>query len=132
LQHSPPRSAARSADQWKDFYTVPEACRRRLPCSPRCRVAQNAGRGSNTKGSEHHHQRQPHRRARGLRPAAHGGGCDHRLRAEPGGYEWRSDDINSQSIFAGDGIVSPLIKTEWERFKFGGQPGTQQRRTSSR
>ena len=44
----------------------------------------------------------------------------------PGGYEWRSDDINSQSIFAGDGIVSPLIKQSWERFKFGGQPGSQQ------
>lgn len=46
--------------------------------------------------------------------------------AEPGGYEWRSDDINSQSIFAGDGIVSPLITMSWERFKFGGQPGSQQ------
>ncbi len=46
--------------------------------------------------------------------------------AEAGGYEWRSDDINSKSIFAGDGIVSPLIKQSWERFKFGGQPGGQQ------
>jgi membrane protease subunit (stomatin/prohibitin family) len=28
---------------------------------------------------------------------------------------------------AGDGIVSPLIKPSWERFKFGGRPGSQQR-----
>ena len=44
----------------------------------------------------------------------------------PGGYEWRSDDINSKSVFAGDGLVSSLIKQSWERFKFGGQPGGQQ------
>ena len=47
--------------------------------------------------------------------------------AEPGAYEWNSEAQDSQSIFAGDGIVSPLIKTSWERFKFGGRPGTQQR-----
>ena len=46
--------------------------------------------------------------------------------AEAGAYEWRSDDLNSASIFAGDGIVSSLIKQSWERFKFGGQPGGQQ------
>lgn len=46
--------------------------------------------------------------------------------AEAGGYEWRSDDVNAQSLFAGDGLVSPLIRQSWERFKFGGQPGTQQ------
>lgn len=46
--------------------------------------------------------------------------------AEPGGFEFRTDDPNSQSIFAGDGIVSPLIKSTWEKIKFGGQPATQQ------
>ena len=29
---------------------------------------------------------------------------------------WRSDDLNSQSIFAGDGLVSTFIKQSWERF----------------
>jgi membrane protease subunit (stomatin/prohibitin family) len=47
--------------------------------------------------------------------------------AEAGGYIWNSDEQDSKSIFAGDGILSPLIKTSWERFKFGGRPGTQQR-----
>lgn len=46
--------------------------------------------------------------------------------AEPGGYERRSEDPNAQSIFAGDGLVAPLIRQSWERFKFGGQPGSQQ------
>jgi membrane protease subunit (stomatin/prohibitin family) len=50
----------------------------------------------------------------------------------PAATNGSSDDINSKSIFAGDGIVSPLIKQSWERFKFGGQPGSQQRRSSSR
>ena len=31
-----------------------------------------------------------------------------------------------QGIFSGDGIVSPLITTSWERFKFGGRPQAQQ------
>jgi membrane protease subunit (stomatin/prohibitin family) len=48
------------------------------------------------------------------------------LAAEAGAYEWKSDDINSKSIFAGDGLVDSLIMQSWERFKFGGQPGSQQ------
>ena len=46
--------------------------------------------------------------------------------AEPGGFEYKSDDINSQSIFSGDGILSSTLKASWEKFKFGGQPATQQ------
>ena len=46
--------------------------------------------------------------------------------AEPGGFEFRSDDPNSQSFFAGDGIFGPTLKATWEKVKFGGQPGSQQ------
>ena len=46
--------------------------------------------------------------------------------AEPGGFEFRSDDPNSQSFFAGDGIFSSTLKATWEKVKFGGQPGSQQ------
>ncbi|HLU63162.1 MAG TPA: SPFH domain-containing protein, partial [Protaetiibacter sp.] len=49
------------------------------------------------------------------------------LVAEPGGYTWQSDDVNSQSILAGNGILSPLIMQTWERFKRGGIPGSEQR-----
>ena len=45
--------------------------------------------------------------------------------SEPGGFEYTSDDINSKSIFAGDGLLASTITQSWERFKFGGQPGAQ-------
>jgi membrane protease subunit (stomatin/prohibitin family) len=46
--------------------------------------------------------------------------------AEPGGFEFKSDDPNSQSIFSGGGLLSATIGQSWERFKFGGSPATQQ------
>ena len=46
--------------------------------------------------------------------------------AEPGGFIFRSDDPNSQSMFAGDGIFGQTLKQTWEKVKFGGQPGSQQ------
>ena len=115
------------ADQWKDFYTVPAG----LPSTAAlfAAVAQgtNAGRGSNTRGSANIITNG----SKIVVPEGYGlllfqDGKLTAFVAEPGGYEWRSDDPNSQSIFAGDGIVSPLIGQSWERFKFGGQPGSQQ------
>ena len=115
------------ADQWKDFYTVPAG----LPATAALFAAvpqgTNAGRGSNTKGSSNIISNG----SKIVVPEGYGlllmqDGKITGFAAEAGGYEWRSDDINSQSIFAGDGIVSPLIKQSWERFKFGGQPGSQQ------
>jgi membrane protease subunit (stomatin/prohibitin family) len=115
------------ADQWKDFYTVPA----NLPSTAALfsAVAQgtNAGRGSNTSGSANIITNG----SRIIVPEGYGlllfqDGKITGFVAEPGAYEWRADDLNSQSIFAGDGIVSPLIKQSWERFKFGGQPGSQQ------
>jgi membrane protease subunit (stomatin/prohibitin family) len=45
----------------------------------------------------------------------------------PGAYVWDSNDINSQSLFLEGGSVSLLVKESWERFKFGGRPGSEQR-----
>ncbi|WP_290891211.1 SPFH domain-containing protein [Arenimonas sp.] len=115
------------ADQWKDFYTVPAG----LPATAALFAAvpqgTNAGRGANTKGSSNIISNG----SKIIVPEGYGlllmqDGAITGFVAEPGGYEWRSDDVNSKSIFAGDGIVSPLIKQSWERFKFGGQPGSQQ------
>lgn len=115
------------ADQWKDFITVPANVPPTSAIFPGQPQGTNAGRGSNTRGSENVI-------TNGSRIVVPEGyallsmqdGAFTGFIAEPGGYEWRSNDQNSQSIFAGDGIVSPLIKTSWERFKFGGQPGSQQ------
>ena len=115
------------ADQWKDFYTVPDG----LPATAALFAAvprgTNAGRGSNTKGSSNIITNG----SKIVVPEGYGlllfqDGSITALVAEPGGYEWRSDDLNSKSIFAGDDLVGSLVKQSWERFKFGGQPGSQQ------
>ena len=114
-------------DQWKDFYTVPDGLSPTAALFAAVPRGTNAGRGSNTHGSSNIISNG----SKIVVPEGYGlllmqDGKITGFAAEPGGYEWRSDDINSQSIFAGDGIVSPLIKQSWERFKFGGIPGTQQ------
>ncbi len=115
------------ADQWKDFYTVPDG----LPSTAALFAAvprgTNAGRGSNTKGSSNIITNG----SKIVVPEGYGlllfqDGKVTGIATEAGGYEWRSDDINSKSIFVGDGLVASLIKQSWERFKFGGQPGSQQ------
>ncbi len=87
----------------------------------------NAGRGENTKGSENII-------TNGSKIIVPEGtalitiqdGAITGLIAEPGGFEYRSDDLNSKSMFSGYGILSSTVKTSWEKFKFGGQPGSQQ------
>ena len=114
-------------DQWKDFYTAPAGLPSTAALFAAVPQGTNAGRGSNTSGSANIITNG----SKIVVPEGYGlllfqDGKVTGFAAEPGGYEWRSDDVNSQSIFAGDGIVSPLIKQSWERFKFGGIPGTQQ------
>ncbi len=115
------------ADQWKDFYTVPDG----LPATAALFAAvphgTNAGRGSNTKGSSNIITNG----SKIIVPEGYGlllfqDGAITGMAAEPGGYEWHSDDLNSKSIFSGGGLGDSLIKQSWERFKFGGQPGSQQ------
>ena len=115
------------ADQWKDFHTVPEGLSPTAALFAAVPRGTNAGRGSNTRGSSNIISNG----SKIVVPEGYGlllfqDGKITGFAAEPGGYEWRSDDLNSQSIFSGDGIVSPLIRQSWERFKFGGQPGSQQ------
>lgn len=115
------------ADQWKDFYlpqsNVPAtaAVFRAVP------KGTNNGVGENTKGAENII-------TNGSKIVVPEGtalitlqdGAITGFITEPGGYEFKSDDPNSKSLFAGDGILAPTIKESWERFKFGGQPGSQQ------
>ena len=115
------------ADQWKDFIMPLSGVPGTAALIPGVPQGTNAGRGSNTKGSNNII-------SNGSRIVVPEGmalitlqeGAVTGLIAEPGGYTYSSEDVNAQSIFAGDGIVSSLIKQSWERFKFGGQPGSQQ------
>ena len=114
-------------DQWKDFYTVPDGLRPTAALFSAVLRGTNTGRGANTGGSTGVISNG----SRFVVPEGYGlvlmeeGGITAFV-AEPGRFEWHSDAADSQSIFAGDGIVSPLIKTSWERFKFGGRPQAQQ------
>ncbi|EKU24642.1 SPFH domain-containing protein [Xanthomonas graminis] len=115
------------ADQWKDFYTVPAGRPATAALFAAVPHGTNAGRGSNTGASSNIISNG----SKIVVPEGYGllliqDGAITGFVAEPGGYEWRSDDPNAQSIFAGDGLVAPLIRQSWERFKFGGQPGSQQ------
>ena len=115
------------ADQWKDFYTIPNGLPSTAALFAAVPQGSNAGRGSNTHGSSNIITNG----SKIVVPEGYGlllfqDGKITGFAAEPGGYEWRSDDLNSKSIFSGDGIVDSLVKQSWERFKFGGQPGSQQ------
>ncbi|WP_300682537.1 SPFH domain-containing protein [Nocardioides sp.] len=116
------------ADQWKDFFTVPEGLSPTAALFAAAPQGTNAGRGSNTKASDGVITNG----SKIIVPEGYGlvlmedGGITG-FAAEAGAYEWKSDAGDSESIFAGNGIVSPLIKNSWERFKFGGRPSSQQR-----
>ncbi len=115
------------ADQWKDYY-VPRAD---VPATaalfPAVPSGTNNGRGENYKGSQNII-------TNGSKIVVPEGtalitvqdGQITGLIAEAGGFEYKSDDVNSKSIFSGDGILSSTIGQSWERFKFGGQPASQQ------
>ena len=115
------------ADQWKDYY-VPES---NIPATAAiCQAVPsgtNAGRGSNTKGSENIITNGSKIVVpEGMALVTLQDGAITGMIAEPGGFEFKSDDPNSQSIFSGGGLLSATIGQSWERFKFGGIPATQQ------
>jgi membrane protease subunit (stomatin/prohibitin family) len=115
------------ADQWKDFYTVPDGLPPTAALFAAVPRGTHAGRGANTKGSSNIITNG----SRIVVPEGYGllllqDGAITGFAAEPGAYEWNSSDLNSQSIFTGGGLMDALVKQSWERFKFGGQPGSQQ------
>ena len=115
------------ADQWQDFYMPRQDVPATAALFQAVPQGQNAGRGENTKGSENII-------SNGSKIVVPEGtalitiqdGAITGFIAEPGGFIFKSDDPNSQSMFAGDGIFGQMAKQTWERVKFGGQPGSQQ------
>lgn len=115
------------ADQWKDFYAPRPGVPATAALFQAVPQGTNAGRGENYKGSENII-------TNGSKIIVPEGtalitvqdGQITGMIMEPGGFEFRSDDPNSKSLFAGDGILAPTIQEAWNRFKFGGQPGSEQ------
>lgn len=115
------------ADQWKDFLLPRPDVTATTAIFEAVSQGTNAGRGSNTKGSENII-------TNGSKIVVPEGtalitlqdGAITGLVAEPGGFIYTSDDPNAKSMFSGDGILSSTIGQTWERFKSGGQPNVQQ------
>ncbi len=115
------------ADQWLDYYMPMDGVPATAAVFRAVPKGTNNGRGENTKGNDNIITN----KSKILVPEGTAlitlqDGQITGMIAEPGGYEFNSDDPNSQSLFAGDGIVSSLIKSSWDKVKFGGQPGAQQ------
>ncbi|MDR3053286.1 MAG: SHOCT domain-containing protein [Coriobacteriales bacterium] len=115
------------ADQWKDFYTVPLTVRATTGVIAAVKQETNAGRGANVKGSDNIITNG----STVIVPEGYGlvtmeSGAFTGFIAQAGGYVYTSTDPNAQSFFSGGGLIDSVIRQTWERFKFGGIPGTQQ------
>ena len=115
------------ADQWKDFYVPRADVAGTTALFQAVPQSQNNGRGENYKGNENIISNGSKIVVpEGMALITLQDGQITGLIAEPGGFEFRSNDPASQSMFAGDGIFAQTIKSTWEKVKFGGQPGSQQ------
>jgi len=115
------------ADQWKDFYVPRADVAGTAALFQAVPQSQNNGRGENYKGNENIISNGSKIVVpEGMALITLQDGQITGLIAEPGGFEFRSNDPASQSMFAGDEIFAQTIKSTWEKVKFGGQPGSQQ------
>ena len=115
------------ADQWKDYLVPMSGVPATAGIYPAVLQSTNAGRGSNTKGSNNiitNGSKIVVPEGMALITMQDGAitGCI----TEPGGFTFTSDDTNSKSIFSGDGLMASLVTQSWERFKYGGEPSSQQ------
>ena len=115
------------ADQWLDFLTVPSGIAPTAAFFPAVNARRNAGRGSNTRGSENVISNG----SKIVVPNGYGlvtfqDGRVTGFVSEPGGFEFRGEDPSSQSVFAGDGVFGQVVRNTWERIKFGGRPSGMQ------
>ena len=115
------------ADQWKDFLVPRPGVPGTAALFEAVPQGTNAGRGENTKGSNNIISNGSNIVVpEGTALITLQDGAITGFVAEPGGYTYSSTDPNSRSMFAKDGFFASTFGTSWERFKFGGQPGTQQ------
>lgn len=115
------------ADSWKDFYVPMYNAPATAAIIRAVKHETDNGRGSNTKGSENIITNGSKIVVpEGMALITMQDGAITGFITEPGGFIFSSDDINSKSMFAGDGIFSQTISQTWERFKFGGIPSSQQ------
>ena len=115
------------ADQWKDMFVPIDGVPATAAIFPAVMKGTNNNRGSNTKGSENiitNGSKILVPEGTALITIQDGGITG--LITEPGGFIYTTDDPNARSMFSGDGIIASTLGQSWERFKFGGQPSSQQ------
>lgn len=115
------------ADQWLDYYGPRGGSSPTAAIVPGALMGVNGNRGENYKGnyniiSNGSKVIVPE----GMAAVTVQDGAITSIITEVGGFEFTSDEQHSKSIFAGDSIVDSLAKASWEKFKFGGIPGSQQ------
>ncbi|WP_297081195.1 SPFH domain-containing protein [uncultured Demequina sp.] len=114
------------ADQWIDFLIPPDNVPQTAVVFPAIPKGQNAGRGSNVRGSENiitNGSKIVVPEGMGLITFQDGRITN--FVAEAGGYIYSDDDQQAKSLFTGGGFLSSTVQSSWERFKYGGQPGVQ-------
>lgn len=114
-------------DQWLDFLVPPTPLSDTAVVFPAVVQRTNAGRGENVRASENIISNG----STIVVPEGYGlltfqDGAVTGFINEPGTYRYDNQDQNAKSVFSGGGILSATFATSWQRFKFGGQPGTQQ------
>ena len=114
-------------DQWKDYYRPATIDSTTAAIIPMEKVEENAGRGVNTHGYDNiiTNGSKIQVPANYALVTMQDGGITGFI-AEEGGFIWQSDDPNSKSLFSGGGLLSSTIGSSWEKFKFGGIPGSEQ------
>ena len=106
------------ADQWQDFYGPRQDVPATAGLFQAVPQGTNAGRGENTKGNENIISNGSKIMVpEGTALITMQDGAVTGFIAEPGGFIFRSDDPNSQSMFAGDGIIGTVAKSTWEKVK---------------
>lgn len=115
------------ADQWIDFYTVPDYISQTAAVFTAYHKGIDNARGSNSKASESIISNG----SRIIVPEGYGlltfeDGRISSIVTSPGAYIWDSNDLDSKTLFVDSDPVSILVKQSWERFKYGGRPQSQQ------
>ena len=105
------------ADQWLDFYGPMPGVNPTVAIYPGVPMGTNRGRGENYKGNDNvitNGSKIIVPEGTGLVTVQEGAITG--IITEPGGYIYNNQDVNSKSIFAGDGIIDSLVKSSWEKF----------------
>lgn len=115
------------ADQWIDYFAPKAGVPATAGIYPAIKQGTNSGRGSNTKGSENNITNGSKILVpEGTALITMQDGAITGFITEPGGFVFSSDNLNSQSFFAGGSFLTSVVSQSWERFKYGGVPSANQ------